>query len=101
MTATVEGVLSIPTHNREGDDMRFDATQVSQLLQEAEDRMRDLAEDTVSVDRNARLNSSERAEITKELLFIAHLCRKAEIVVLDQYHAFKGETAHLVGGRRR
>lgn len=46
-----------------------------------------------------RASSSENAVISKDLLFIAHLCRKAEIEVMDQYHAFKGETIHLPGGR--
>jgi hypothetical protein len=37
---------------------------------------------------------SGRAETSKELLFIAHLCKKAETLILDEYHSFKGYTAH-------
>lgn len=36
-------------------------------------------------------NSAYNARISKELLFIAHLCKRAETQVLDQYHSFKGE----------
>jgi len=37
-------------------------------------------------------NSARNASISKELLFIAHLCKKAETLVLDEYHSFKGES---------
>lgn len=35
-------------------------------------------------------NSAYNARITKELLYVAHLCKMAETEVLTQYHQYKG-----------
>lgn len=61
----------------------------------AADRMA-MIDGTEAIDpQQGRSASSENAVISKDLLFIAHLCRKMETEVMDQYHAFKGETGHL------
>lgn len=101
MTVTAEEVSSFLTYNRDGDNMRIDDRIVTELIREAEDRIADLAETRLQYDSDARMNSSERAQISKELLFISHLLDKARLAVLDEYYRFKGETSHLIGGKRR
>lgn len=61
----------------------------------AADRMERLTGKRAADPGQGRISSSQNAVISKDLLFIAHLCRKAEMEVMDQYHAFKGETAHF------
>jgi hypothetical protein len=45
--------------------------------------------------KQGRNASAANAVTSKELLYIAHLCRKAETAVMDQYHSFKGESDHF------
>ena len=42
-----------------------------------------------------RDSDARNAVIGKDLLFNAHLCRKAETLVADQYYAFKGRDENL------
>lgn len=39
--------------------------------------------------------SAALADVTRELLFIAHLCDSARSAVLDEYHLSRGFTDHL------
>jgi hypothetical protein len=65
------------------------------LCDAAMDRL-DLINGLAAIDPQQGRNASAANAVTsKELLYIAHLCRAAESAVMDQYHAFKGETAHL------
>lgn len=102
MSTAVNEVPSFLAYDRDGTElMRIESATINELLREAGERLDDLATESLERDIDARLGSSEKAEITKELLFIAHLCDKARTSVLDEYYRFKGETAHMIGGRRR
>lgn len=39
--------------------------------------------------------SAQKADITRELLFIAHLCDRARIATLDEYQTIKGFSDHV------
>lgn len=41
-------------------------------------------------------NVQARANVTKQLLFIKHLCDRAGLAAMDSYFAAKGETLHLL-----
>ena len=47
-------------------------------------------EKTGTKDRNRAI-----AGATRDLLFLGHLCGKAQILALDAYHEMRGFTAHL------
>lgn len=79
--------------------MRIDSREVVRILEEAADRI-EAMDGVQDMDSDRGLDSKQRAEISKELLFIAHLCRKAETLVLDQYHVFKGYQDHVSTRRR-
>jgi hypothetical protein len=64
------------------------------LLERAIRRLEDLDGQIASDPKQGRDSSSRNAVISKDLLFTAHLCRKAETLVLDEYHSFKGEDSH-------
>lgn len=52
-----------------------------------------------SMEPNSKKRASENADISRSLLFAAHLADNARIEILNQYHQFKGEasvpTVHL------
>jgi hypothetical protein len=74
---------------------RIDLTDAVVLADKAAARMERITGKKAIDHEQGRTASAENAIISKDLLFIAHLCRKAEVEVMDQYHAFKGETSHL------
>jgi hypothetical protein len=73
--------------------MKIEGTEIVRLLEEAAFRMNELDGLNTVSDASVK-DHSGRAETSKELLFIAHLCKKAETLILDEYHSFKGYTAH-------
>jgi hypothetical protein len=61
------------------------------LLAQAIGRLESLDGLAASDPDQGRDSSARNAVISKDLLFNAHLCRKAETLVADQYYAFKGD----------
>ena len=74
----------------------IDTNEAIVLLERAISRLEKLDGLTASDPKQGRDSSARNAVISKDLLFTAHLCRKAETLVTDQYHAFKGEDEHLL-----
>ncbi len=61
----------------------------------------DQIDNTDVPDRGERKDRvAAQAEIQRLLLFLSHLCDKARIDTLDQYHAFRGFTDHLPNEER-
>lgn len=46
-----------------------------------------------SMEPNSKRRASENADISRSLLFAAHLADNVRIEILNQYHLFKGEAA--------
>lgn len=44
-----------------------------------------------------RARSAELAELTKELLFLTHLCDRVKVQVMDEYYVARGITEHIDG----
>jgi hypothetical protein len=74
----------------------IDTRDAIDLLERAISHLEKLDGLTASDPKQGRDSSARNAVISKDLLFTAHLCRKAETLVTDQYHAFKGEDEHLL-----
>ncbi len=47
--------------------------------------------DKTNVESNNRETTKHRAQISSDLLYLAHLCDNARVEVLNQYHTFKGK----------
>lgn len=74
---------------------KIDCTEPIRLLERALDRMDKIDGMIASDPKQGRDASARNAVVSKELLYLAHMCRKAETLLLDQYHTFKGETDHI------
>jgi hypothetical protein len=75
---------------------RITAGEALEMCDRAIVRLEALDGKEASDPKQGRNASAENAVTSKELLYIAHLCRKAETAVMDQYHSFKGETSHNI-----
>lgn len=73
----------------------IDLSEVNDLLQVISERLPELDGKTLNPKITGRDRSAELAYLTKELLYLAHLCKKAETLVLDEYWVVKGQVAHL------
>lgn len=79
---------------------QLDLDEVDRLLRIAREIAESLAGTEVPADhgvepRELRRNRATLAELSRELLFLRHLCDKAGALVADQYHALRGYTEHL------
>lgn len=43
-------------------------------------------------------DSAQRAVVSKQYLYAAHLLDKARVLAMDEYHRYKGENVDLTGG---
>ena len=73
---------------------KIEASKALDVLELAIGRLEKLDGTIASDPSGGSKNSSYNARISKELLFIAHLCQKAAVAVMDEYHSFKGESGH-------
>jgi hypothetical protein len=69
------------------------------LLKEAISRLEKLDGLTPSNPRKGSDPSARNVLIGNDLLFNAHLCRKAETLVAEEYHAFSGVEQNLLEAR--
>lgn len=73
-------------------------TEVISLLEVALDRAEQVDGRDVPEAQHGKSRAQELSDIQKNLLNLAHLCDKARVLVLDQYHAVRGFTDHLNPG---
>lgn len=83
-----------PLEEEQVSKYRIEAKEALDLMSKASTRLEKLDGMIASDPKQGRDSSARNAVISKELLYIAHLCHKAETLVLDEYHSFKGETDH-------
>jgi hypothetical protein len=73
-------------------DVGISTDQVMTLLDQVEDKLKGLNGLTEkNVSTNDKDKASRKAEISRRLLFAAHLAKTAELEIMNQYHIFKGE----------
>lgn len=73
---------------------KIDASEPIQLLERCLERLEKIDGLIAADPKQGRDASARNAVISKELLYLAHLTKKAEVLILDQYHTFKGESGH-------
>lgn len=73
----------------------IDLTPVRDLLATAQEQLAEFDGREIPQAARGRDRGAEMAEITKSLLFMAHLLDKARLLVLDEYHVARGFTDHL------
>lgn len=71
-----------------------DLDEVRDLLKTALLKVEEIDRATLPDSARARDRSAAIAALCKELLFLAHVCDKARIHVLDEYQATRGFTDH-------
>lgn len=67
-----------------------DLSEVFHLFKDMQVRLDSLNGRRIPGDVGGRERSAALAEISKELLFLGHLCDKARLASLDQYHSTRG-----------
>lgn len=72
-----------------------DLSEVAELLKTALDRIPRSDGRSVPAQLTGRDRSAELAGLTRDLLYLAHLCKKAETAAMDEYWVLKGQTEHL------
>lgn len=75
-----------------------DLSNARETLRQAIRRLDQLDGTKIPPRQTGRARTAELASLTKQLLFVGHLCRRAEVEILDEYYVAKGETEHLEGG---
>lgn len=78
-------------------ETRVDLSDCRDLLMAALTEISNLHGKTVPPAARGRERGPTIAEVQKGLLFLGHLCDRARIEALDNYHTVRGHTAHLVG----
>lgn len=58
-------------------------------------RLVDLDGTAIPPKASGRARSAELAELTKELLFLTHLCDRVKTAIMDEYYVSRGVTEHL------
>ena len=71
-----------------------DLSEVRIMLAAATDRCNQL--DRAPIPENHRDRVKAQAESQRLLLFLAHLCGKAQTLVLDEYHSLRGFSDHVI-----
>jgi hypothetical protein len=79
-------------------DAVVDLREVADLLHTATTRLQVQDGKAVAGREITRDRSAELARLTKELLYLAHLCKKAETAVLDEYWVVKGFDPNGING---
>ena len=88
------GLVARDERGRDMTTFRVDADAAITMLEAVIERMEKL-DGTIAADPGGgNKNSAFNSRITKELLYVAHLARKAENAIMDQYFSYKGESAH-------
>ena len=70
--------------------VKVDLSTVLTLVGDMQRRMEKIDGRRVPGNITGRERSAALAEISKELLFLSHLCDKVRVATLDQYHATRG-----------
>ena len=76
------------------EDVQIDLRDAIALCQATEQALRKVNGLRAS-DMDGRTGSSQNAQISKELLVLAHMADKVRGMILDEYHVFKGENRHM------
>lgn len=76
--------------------MRIDLTEAIETTQELLDELREL-HGTETDETPTRAGQRQRTQLTRRLLFLAHLGDRARVQVMDVYHGFK-DRDNLTGG---
>lgn len=85
---------------RKQDTSRLDTRDPVMLIRRVEKLLRELNGKPVN-DANVKLNSAEMAQLSRDLMFAAHMLDQAKILVMNEWHVMKGQTDHLVDGVER
>lgn len=78
-------------------DVELDLSECRDLLMAAVAELQRLHGTKVPAAARGRERGPTIADVQKGLLFLGHLCDKARISALDEYHTVRGHTAHHVG----
>lgn len=79
----------------EGRADRIDLTETRDMLMAALTKTQTLNGTKLPAAGRGRDRSAALGPIQKDLLFLAHLCDKARVLALDEYHFTRGYTDHL------
>ena len=70
--------------------IKLDLTEVMEVLQDALERTQALHGRDVPQPEKGKNRAAVIAEINKSLVGTSHLCDKARVLLLDEYHAVRG-----------
>jgi hypothetical protein len=80
----------------DGEWARIETSDIKTVLRVLKNQVAKLDDIQLKTNLKGREQSAELAKAQRDLLYVAHLFDKGRLLVMDEYHAIRGRTAHLL-----
>lgn len=81
------------------DSDRVNLVAVHESLDLLTTKVRDLENVPIPVRAAGRIGTQQAAEVTRQLLYLQHLCRRVENAIMDEYWHTRGQDDHYLPER--